>query len=187
MDEYIEELADTIAGLRADIEELRTKLAQMIQVGPVAEIDSEKGYRVQLGLQEDGSPFLSPWLPHPETGKTSIPLKMGQPVGVLSPNADPRQALLLRGGYGGDNTSQNDDMQANVFKDAGVTVSVKGGRLQIEAEQAVLIKIGGVTHEISAQGAATNGGRIEHDGKNVGSTHVHSGIFPGKADTQGPH
>src|SRR5690606_40881603 len=47
--------------------------------GPVEMIDAQKGYRLRLG-GSDEKPFLSPWYPHPETGKTSVPLKKGQIV-----------------------------------------------------------------------------------------------------------
>ena len=125
--------------LRLDVEALRNAFGRAIKVGPVEEIDADKGYRLKLGQAGDGTPFLSPWYPHPETGKTSVPLKKGQIVGVINPAGDPRQGILIRGGYSDGQPSPNDDMEANVFADAGVRLSIKGGVLHVAAEGHVVV------------------------------------------------
>jgi hypothetical protein len=127
--------------LRADIEFLKTAFGNSIKVGPVEVMDAAKGYRLKLGDGPDG-PFLSPWYPHPETGKTSVPLKKGQIVGVVNPTGDPRQGLLIRGGYSDANASPNNDLEANVFADAGVRMVVRDGGLVLEASKAVTLTIG---------------------------------------------
>lgn len=170
-------ISDFIA-LRLDVEAMKTAFGNMATVGPVEEIDAEKGYRLKLGEDEDGV-YLSPWFPHPETGKTSVPLKKGQIVGNLNPTGDPRQGFLLRGGYSDDHASPNDNMEANVFEDAGVRVEIK--------ESQLIITIGGVTHTISSGGLTTTGGRIEHEGRNIGEDHTHGGIVPGGANTAIPN
>lgn len=170
-------IGDLLA-MRADLEQLKTVFGSAMRVGPVEVVDAVKGYRLKLGEDEDGA-FLSPWYPHPETGKTSVPLEKGQVVGVVNPTGDPRQGFLVRGGYSGGKPSPNADMAANVFQAAGVRISVADGALVVEA--------GGVTHRISGAGIETIGGEISHDGRNVGSTHVHGGVTPGGADTAGPH
>ncbi|WP_281978807.1 baseplate assembly protein [Pseudorhizobium flavum] len=164
--------------LNADVEALKNAFGRVAKVGPVEELDAEKGYRLKLGERPDGGPFLSPWYPHPETGKTSVPLKKGQIVGVLNPSGDPRQGILIRGGYSDEHASPNQDLLANVFEDAGVRVTVAEGALVIEA--------GGVTMRISSVGVSITGGRVEHDGKNIGSSHIHGGVVPGGADTDVP-
>ncbi len=111
-----------------DHQMLKSAFGNSLKVGPVEVIDPKKGYRLKLGETADG-PFLSPWYPHPETGKTSIPLKKGQIVGVINPSGDPRQGMILRGGYSGAHPSPNDDMAANVFEDAGVKITVADGAL----------------------------------------------------------
>lgn len=128
--------------LRGDVEQLKTAFGNSMKVGPVEEIDAVKGYRLKLGQGEDG-PFLSPWYPHPETGKTSVPLKKGQVVGVMSPTGDPRQGIVIRGGYSDENKSPNDDMKANVFEDAGVRVEIAGGALTITAGGSTVVINGG--------------------------------------------
>lgn len=169
-------ISDFIA-MRLDIEMLKTAFGNSLKVGPVEVIDAQKGYRLRLG-GSDTDPFLSPWYPHPETGKTSLPLKKGQIVGVVNPSGDPRQGLMFRGGYSDAIPSPNDNMDANVFEDAGVRVSVATGALVIEA--------GGVVFRFSSEGYEQTGGKKLHDGKNVGATHVHGGVVKGSQDTAVP-
>ena len=170
--------ARQLAELRQQVEEMRTALANVVRVGTVEEVDATKGYRLKFGDGPDGKPYLSPFLPHPETGKTSVPLKKGQIVGHVSPNGDPRQGFLLRAGYGGDHQSPNADMDANVFDDAGVRVEISSGALRITA--------GGVTVEISGGGLKIDGGQVVHNDRNIGASHVHPGIQRGGAKTDPP-
>lgn len=125
--------------LRLDVEVLKNAFGRAIKVGPVEEIDAEKGYRLKLG-EVNGKPFLSPWYPHPETGKTSVPLKKGQVVGVINPAGDPRQGLLIRGGYSDRQPAPNEDMEANVFEDAGVRIEVKNGVVHVRATGKVVVE-----------------------------------------------
>lgn len=118
--------------LYADVQALKNAFGRAIRYGPIEESHPEKGYRISYG-EVDGKPFLSPWIPHPETGKTSVPLKKGQIVGIVSTSGDPRQSLLIRGGYSNENASPNDDMAANVFADGAARVTVKGGEIVISA------------------------------------------------------
>lgn len=171
-------MIDQILNMKGEIEELKSVVLNQFQIGPVEEIDAEKGYRLKLGEDDDG-PYLSPWIPHPEDGKSSVPLKKGQIVGVPKVGGDARQALMIRGGYSDDLPSPNSNMNANVFEDAGVRIELVDG--------ALLITIDGVSFELSGDGFKQTGGKQEHDGKNVGSTHDHGGIMRGNADTDPPN
>lgn len=168
---------DVIVGMALDVAMLKTAFGNAIKAGPVAEVDKAKGYRIRLG-GSDEKPFLSPWYPHPETGKTSVPLKVGQVVGIINPSGDPRKGFLLRGGYSADHASPNEDMAANVFSDAGVTVKVANGALTIAA--------GGVTVEISGAGLTVNGGEVRHNDKDIGESHRHGGVVHGGEITEVP-
>jgi hypothetical protein len=133
-------------------------------------------------------------LPHPETGKTSVPLKVGQVVGFMSPTGDPQQGFLVRGGYSDGHKSPNEDMEANVFEDAGVRVAVAAGKLVITIDamtftlsgEGLRTLIGGVEHQVTGDGVATTGGAITHDEKNIGSSHIHGGVAKGGAFTNPP-
>jgi phage baseplate assembly protein gpV len=154
--------------LRADLEVLKNAFGRAIKVGPVEEVDPVKGYRLKLG-ESGGRPFLSPWYPHPETGKTSVPLKKGQVVGVINPVGDPRQGVLIRGGYSDGQPAPNDDMEANVFEDAGVRIEAKGGVVFVQASK-VVVEAGDVS--LGGEG----GKRVARVGDKV---HVQSGSSSG--------
>lgn len=171
-------MSDLILGMAMDLAMLKSAFGNSIKVGPVAIVDAQKGYRMRLG-GSDAEPFLSPWYPHPETGKTSVPLEVGQIVGMINPSGDPRKGILIRGGYSDQHASPNSDMEANVFRAAGVTLTIKGGSLVAEA--------GGVKVTISGDGLNVEGGGVHNNGKNIGATHTHGGIFPGGSDTDVPN
>lgn len=128
------------AALVEKVEALTSVMARMIVSGPIEVVDADKGYRMKLGEDGNGGAILSPWYPHPETGKTSVPLKKGQVVTSINPGGDFRQGFLVPGGYSEGHPSPNSDIEANVFRDAGVTVTVKGGVAHIKAEGHVVVE-----------------------------------------------
>lgn len=130
-----------LVAMRADIEGLKSAFGHALKVGPVEQIDAAKGYRVKLGEGPDG-PYLSPWYPHPESGganSTWIPLSQGQVVGVLCPNGDPRQGILVRGGFSGVHPPISTDTDEVRLQMVGVTISVKGGAVSISADGPVTV------------------------------------------------
>jgi hypothetical protein len=48
------------------------------------------------------------------------------------------------------------------------------------------IKVGDVTMKVTSEGVAITGGRVTHDEKNIGSTHIHGGVVPGGDVTDVP-
>ena len=131
---------NALVALRADVEILKAAAGHMLTVGTVAELDAEKGYRIETGQGTEG-PMLSPWLPHPESGGQTdswLPLSQGQTVGILAPAGDLRQGVLLRGGFTGPNPPPSQDLQENVLDGLGVRLSVKDGVLTVEADRVVV-------------------------------------------------
>ena len=55
-----------------------------------------------------------------------------------------------------------------------------------EGSDDISLKMGGVTLSVSDSGVAITGGAVTHNGVNIGSDHVHSGIVSGPSDTGGP-
>jgi hypothetical protein len=51
---------------------------------------------------------------------------------------------------------------------------------------AVTIKVGGVNVEVSDAGVAISGGKVTHQTKNIGSSHIHGGVVPGGGLTDVP-
>lgn len=60
------------------------------------------------------------------------------------------------------------------------------GTISIQAGTSIVLKVGSVTVTISAGGIEIEGGTVTHDGKNIGSTHVHIGVSPGNSTTGVP-
>jgi len=139
-----------ILDLHREIAELKRIIANTVKVGTVAERDEKRGYRVNLGNDENGKPILSPWYPHPENGgdlKTSFPLSVGQTVTTLNPMGDARQGVVLRGGGFSDaNPSPSTDLNENKFTFGGYTFRLKGDAVEISREgQSVLLNPNGET------------------------------------------
>lgn len=170
MSDDLSETVRIFLALHNDLQALKSTMGRALKVGAVHQVDKDKGYRLNLG-ERNGKPFLSPWYPHPETGKTSMPLKVGQIVGVINPGGDPRRGLLIRGGYSDDHPSPNEDMEANVFEDAGVKLRVANGALHIEA--------GGCSWIFDGSGLRQTGGTIRHNDIDIGDGHRHKDVFPG--------
>lgn len=164
-------MIEALVGMRIDIEMLKTAFGNSLRVGPVEVVDAKKGFRLKLGEGPDGQPYLSPWYPHPESGGatgTWAPPSKGQIVGVINPSGDPRQGLLIRGGFSGINPPISEDLGENKFQFGGVTITAAGGKLTIDADVQI------------------NGSSLRHNAKNVGDTHLHGGVVPGGADTDVP-
>lgn len=133
-----------LISLRSDLEALKTHFGSSLRVGTVAAVDAERGYRVSWGAGTGGEEFLSPWYPHPESGgatSTWFPLSKGQIVGVINPNGDPRQGILLRGGFSGQNQPPSQDLDVNLLEFGGVKIEIKeGGTVIVHAAR---IELGG--------------------------------------------
>ena len=48
------------------------------------------------------------------------------------------------------------------------------------------ITAGGVSVEVSNAGVAITGGKVTHQARNIGSTHIHGGVVPGGGLTDVP-
>lgn len=159
-----------IVTLAASHETLVNAFGRAIKTGTVKQVDKDKGYRLSYGTI-NGEEFLSPWLPHPESSKTSIPLKEGEIVGIVAPGGDPRQGFMLRGGYSEKHPSPASDMDANVFKDGGVVISIKDGVAHLEFPGGMRLK-----GDLTVDGNIVSNGTVTNKGKDIGSTHTNSGL-----------
>lgn len=132
-----------LVSMRTDIEQLKSSLGRSLKVGPVEVVDAVKGFRIKLGEDSEGKPFLSPWYPHPESGgatKTWAPLSKGQIVGMLNPGGDPKQGILVRGGFGGENTAPSTSLDENLFEFGGVKIALSAdGVVMISAPSKVIV------------------------------------------------
>ena len=89
------------------------------------------------------------------------------------------RAFIMPGGF-------TDDTPAPHNKAAEKRVTI-GGAVITHSAAGLTIDVDGVTFKFTGAGFEQTGGKQEHDGLNVGSTHVHGGVLPGPSDTAGPH
>lgn len=166
-----------------EVAELKLRLANVVQVGTIAARDAQKGYRVDLGVDEDGNQRLSPWVAHPEqAGDTAtwMPMRIGQPVTLLAPSGDlAAEPMLVRGGYGGGLGAPSNDLDEVVLlKHGTVRVSAKADRL--------VFAVGDAKFEMTAEHilamaetVKAEGAHLMHNAKSVGDTHGHVTAPPG--------
>ncbi len=112
--------------------------------------------------------FLS--VPH-DDGAVGVALAIGGDEGdmVILPLATPSQRM---GGLG-----KGDVGLSNRFGDRIIIRA--GGGIEVQAATSITQKDGGVTMTTSADGVAIEGGRLTHNGINIGSDHGHVTAPPG--------
>lgn len=171
-----------IAELVVRVVALEQRLAGMMRHGTVLEVDPAKGLaRLDLGVDDDGKPLQSPWVPYAQVAgamKFHSPPSKGQQMTLMSPNGDWMQGIAVPMHWSNQNKSPSDKGDEHVMTYGGVTITIKG--------DSYTIKVGGVTVEISGAGVKITGGRVEHDGRNIGSDHVHDEVVKGSANTGKP-
>ena len=80
----------------------------------------------------------------------------------------------------------NRDVGSTALYDAnGNMVSLVQSEVRIVGSSKVVIVSSGTTLTVSSSGVTISGGEVTHDGKNIGSTHRHTGVMSGGA-TSGP-
>lgn len=149
-------------------DDLERRMASVILGGNIAKID---GDRVRIELEpanpKTGKPFLSPWVQMQEaagqTG-THFPVKVGDPVRLLSPNGDLGPAsLAVRDGYTSDAANPTDQKQAELVIAHDGPVRIKGSAIVFDADGAVDV----------------NSASLKHNDVNVGDDHGHVSAPPG--------
>ena len=176
--------ATEIRTLHRKVAQLDRRLALASVPGKVASVDHDKRtLRLELGKDADGSAVLSPpirWQqPGAGTFKVHAPPKVGEQMTMQSPSGTVGEgSLAMWGTYDKDNAAPSKASDAAVLNVGDATIAMKNGGLTLS--------VGGVSVAISAGGVATTGGKVTHDGLNVGSTHRHRGVMSGGDRTDFP-
>jgi phage baseplate assembly protein gpV len=184
--------------LASRVAELERRFSGIMRHGTVEEVDPGKQIvRMNFGKDVDGKPFLSPWVPYAQIAgalKVHTPPSKGQQFTMLSPTGDWQQAVALPMTWSDQNKSPSSNGDENVLTYGNVKATIKDDLTQVDVGGTVLevtsdhvkITVGGVTVEITDGGVAITGGKVTHDGKNIGSTHIHGGVVPGGGLTDVP-
>ena len=162
-------MSDFARAVMARLTEMERRQAGMEIRGKVAAVDPEKALaKIEIGEDEDGTPVLSPWVPYAQKAgalKLHSAPSVGEPMVIRSESGDIQQGTLYPHHWSDENPapSQDGDIHKLVFGDVTVTLSGSG----------ITLVAGGVTFVFDGDGFRQEGGEQSHDGKNVGSTHIH--------------
>jgi phage baseplate assembly protein gpV len=154
------------------------RLANMVRVATITAVDPGSGRaRVTFGGDSE-----SAWLPFPSPRAGDIqvwaPPSVGEQVVVACQSGDTAQGLIVASLASGGSPAPSGDGGAFVITIGDSRVEIDGGGITLTA--------GGVSLAITAGGLSISGGSVDHNGTNIGDTHVHGGVTPGGANTAGP-
>jgi phage baseplate assembly protein gpV len=184
--------------LASRVAELERRFSGAMRHGTIEEVDAARQrVRLNFGKDVDGKPFLSPWVPYAQIAgalKVHTPPSKGQQFTLLSPAGDWQQAVALPMTWSDQNQSPSSKGDENVLTYGNVKAAIRDDLTQLKVggtefeitSGRVLIKVGGVAVEITRSGVAIIGGKVTHDGRNIGSTHIHGGVAPGGGLTDVP-
>ena len=147
--------------------ELERRLASQIRNGTVHSVDPvAKTARLRIGGTDD-DPFLSPPVPYAQTAgalKIHTPPSIGQPMTMLSPSGDHRQASLIPATWSDANPSPSDKGDEHILTFGSVKIAVRGTQVRLDIGGASLdvtdskmtLTVGGTSVELSGGGLAAN-------------------------------
>lgn len=180
-DEYIRRIAKEVAGLRQ-------QLAQTIVSGTVMEV---KGDKVRLDLGIDGRESV----PSPLVRLGYASGKQGGASAYMRPGEGESMLLISPGGRIGAHSRAipagpvDDNPAPGAAETDGFVLTYGESEFRI-TPQGVTLSHGGTSVALTSQGITINGQAVtitgdslRHNGRNVGDSHVHGGIFPGPANT----
>jgi phage baseplate assembly protein gpV len=174
-------LTQALVELASRVSALERGRAGAMRHGTVAEVDPAEGWvRLDLGPADEGR-LLSPRIPYAQTAgalRIHAPPSVGQQMTVFAPTGDMMQGVAMPLTWS--------DAVASPGDGADVALTFGGVRIDLR-DDGLTLSIGGVTIAITGAGLSVSGGRVEHDGLNIGSSHTHGGILPGIADTLPPN
>jgi hypothetical protein len=179
-------VAEELRRARREIVRLNRKMALQRIPGKVVERDP-KTRKVRLDLGQDpesGTVAKSPWV-RVQSGSAgrlkafTLPsigeqMYLESASGVIGADS-----LATFGAFDDDNPFPEQEADESVLGQVGKTrLSLVDGELRMA--------VGGVTHTLTKDGPVFKGGKITHDGRSIGSDHVHPGIYRGGAKTDPP-
>lgn len=170
-------LIQAIRDLAARVSEVERQNAASSRRGVVAEVDAAAG-TVRLDL---GDGMLSPAIPYGQFAgalKVHTPPTVGQLMTLTAPSGEMEQGLAIPTSFGGGNDAPSSAGDSNAITFGAV-------RIDIGAEAAT-VTVGGVSMVISDAGVEITGGRITHNGTDIGDTHRHGGVDRGSGTTDEP-
>ncbi len=171
-----ERLIGRIEQLELVVRRQSVQMNNMFREGTVKEVDFEKGTAIVDASEVESKP--SPWLTQAGSINEWTPPSVGQRVVLVSPSGDLGKSFIMPGGF-------TDSVPQTHNKGAEKRVVIGGATITHSAE-GLFISVGGTEFKFTGAGFEQTGGKQSHDGKNVGSDHIHGGVAPGGATTDVP-
>ncbi len=175
------DIARILARMQGQIAELQRRLNNTMREGVVVKVDPGN-QRVKVDIGDDDNPLITPWIRWPERAgarKTWNPPSVGELMTVHSPGGEiSENSIAFHGGFAGQNVAPSGNGDAAVFTLGQVTVTVIAGGATIQVE--------GVSAKITGNGLAITGGKVTHNGTDIGDTHKHIGVQAGPTQTGKP-
>lgn len=169
--------------LAARIAELERRFSGMMRHGTVAEVDTE-AHRIRLDFgpaHGTSGRFLSPWIPYAQFSgalRVHTPPTVGQQFTAMSPNGDFQQAVAVPLTHSNANPSPSTAADQNVVSFGDVTLTL--------AEDSLEVAVGSVRFKVDGTNVEITGGEVRHNSKNIGDSHIHSGVRSGPSSTGTP-
>lgn len=194
----VEALSPILRSILARQQETDRRLAGGEVRGKVTEVNAAEAWvRVEIGKDSDGNPVLSPKVPYKQTAgalKLHNPPSVGQTMTIRSDSGDVEQGIAEAFHWSDENSATSTDGEAHKLTFGDVTIDLNddqvkftvGGAVVDITASGVTITVGGVTFSLTGAGFTQTGGQQVHDGKDVGSTHTHTGVAVGGAETGPP-
>jgi phage baseplate assembly protein gpV len=166
----IAELQREVADAHEQLARLRWAHEQSVIHGPVTDRDSEKGVRIQIGVDENGDAVKSPWLPPSQIAGArkawSLP-SIGQQLSLLCPGGDIQRAVLMPFTWSDDNPAPTDDLDADV--------DVRGKSRVTQKDASLKREVDGVTETMAKQSHSVTVHKDEQNAATVDGGHPWAG------------
>ncbi len=141
------EAHEHIAALVAGHADLEARIERLFRKGKVTDVDPKGGlYRQEIGLDDDGNPVLSPWLPYSQVAggrKVHSPPSVGEQYLLVNPDgsADFTQGLGVPHGWSDANPSPSAAGDADVATRGSTKDTTKAGSRVIAADENAALNI----------------------------------------------
>jgi phage baseplate assembly protein gpV len=169
--------------LAARVAELERRASGILRHGVVHEVDVERQrMRLDFGpAHGTEGRFISPWVPYAQHAgalKVYTPPSIGQQFTLASPTGDYAQAMAIPLTFSQQEPPPSDREDENVVTYGNVRITLRADYFEVRACD-VIFRVG-------CDGITITNGFIRHDGRNIGSTHVHGGVEAGPDLTDVP-
>lgn len=171
-----DKLIERLEAMESILRRMSIRQNNMFREGVVKEVDYQSGTVIISAHGIDSPPI--PWSEQAGDINEWTPPSVGQRVVLVSPDGELAKSFMIKGGF-------TDDTPQPHNKGAEKRVVIGGATITHTAE-GLFIEVKGTTFKFTAEGFVQQGGKQEHDGKNVGSSHIHGGVAPGNSTTSVP-